>query len=78
MENLEKKLLSLSFDSGFSKLTKGNMVKVIGGGSCERTGSSSKCDSIAVCNCNPPQNPRPIGKPKFSEIEINFVDEIGI
>lgn len=68
MSSLEEKLLSSSFDSNFSKLSKGNMAKVIGGGSCGRTGSSSKCDNTAVCNCPiPPDGPK---KPKsYSEIE---------
>lgn len=73
MSSLEEKLLSSSFDSNFSKLSKGNMAKVIGGGSCGRTGSSSKCDSIAVCNCPPPPDGPKIPKPKsYSEVEMNI------
>ena len=58
MKNLEKKLLLADFESKLGRLSRGKMISVLGGGSCERTGSSSKCDSTAVCNCNPPQKPK--------------------
>lgn len=63
MSTLEKSLLLSDFESKFKQLNKKQLSRVIGGevmaggGSCDRTGSSSKCDSTAVCNCNPPQPP---------------------
>lgn len=51
MKKLNEKLKIASFESNYGKLSKKSMLNVFGGGSCGATGSSSGCDSTAVCGC---------------------------
>jgi len=61
--SLREKLRLADFESEFERLSKDKLSKIFGGGSCNRTGSSSKCDKTAVCNCPappPPKDPPPL------------------
>ncbi|WP_158618329.1 hypothetical protein [Flavobacterium bomense] len=48
--SLKEKLNLATFESKYEKLSRKNLSKIFGGSSCT-TGSSSSCESTAVCTC---------------------------
>jgi|GEM_PF-2919557 len=54
--SIKEKLLNVSFESGFNKLSKENLSRIVGGGgnSCGTTSSSDGCDDIAICGSGCP------------------------
>lgn len=48
--SLKEKLNLADFESKYEKLSSKNLSKIFGGSSCT-TGSSSSCESTAVCTC---------------------------